>query len=83
MDVKSEENETQSTSKARTIVPKIGEYREPEKRNLVRKKVKLVYLVGQQGKALKNEQRLTMRGHRQSRHINKLIRLVKTQRMTC
>lgn len=38
MDVKSEENDT--ISKARTFVPKIGESREPEKRNLVRKKVK-------------------------------------------
>lgn len=40
---------------ARTIVPKIGESREPEKRNLVRKKVKQVSLVGQQGKALKSK----------------------------
>lgn len=63
MDVKSEENDTKSTSKARTIVPKIGESREPEKRNLVRKKVKQVSLVGQQGKALKSKDfRLLGRG---------------------
>lgn len=78
MDVKSEENDTKSTSKARTIVPKIGESREPEKRNLVRKKVKLG-----RPTALKNEQRFVMIRQRQSRHIKKWIRLVKSLRMTC